>query len=1226
MIRCKSERKKKIVITDDERLFYIKANVEEEQDEEQRNKIKDSLRNSPSIRQNHLKKDSSIEYKIGNYLIQQTLGEGTFGKVKLGIYLPTNEKVAIKVLEKDRLTDKDDQIRVKREFDMLSKFNHPNVILVTEIFESLDSYYSVMEFCEGGELFNYIVDKKRLSEKETSFYYFQLINGLEYIHSLGIVHRDLKPENLLLTKEHLLKIIDFGLSNYYVENETELLRTPCGSPCYASPEMVAGKTYDGVKIDIWATGIILFAMLCGYLPFEDKINDILFDKILECKIEFPPYLSEESKDLINKILVVDPEKRISIPEIKKHSFFLKGKKLFDEVFTIKKIDENENNSCNKKDKNEVEEGINDNIVEEKKSDINKNNNKLSTNEKNQKVKNKENININNINNKKNGKNIDIEFINNNNQKIKNNNIKYNTRELFSYCNDKNNKREKIEEIKEIKNKNNKKPKELNNKYFQYIEKKANHKKINITDNSPNNYNANKNIPDKYYINKNPKNKKNKTPEIKNGKIIKLKEKTKIVKSKNNFLLDALNRERNTVGSIASIGSSLVETFNNLSQQTNITNFMVNNINYNVNISFDNTKRTYSGENTKDITQNEQTNKNLSINTIIKQGNNINIIDNINNINKSNNSDINNIVLFNHFNYNNNRINKNNRIRKINKIKKDLKDIKGNKHYNNSDNIKRGKQELDFNICKLINDSSIKKNYKEFLSKNKENNKKNKNNVSKSKPKDKKFYTNRENHTKMNKNKFKENIYINKKNYSKKKEIKHINKDISQNKNKNFSTINNNNSKNKNNKLMIKASNLNNNIDNKKKVNILQNINLYNHNSLDNEANLLNIKTEPNIKANFSKALNKLTKNSKKKNIINMVSRKDNKAKIYSPLKRGKIRQKLIKYNQINQLFNSSNKKQFETIHNIVTNYKTYKPELNSISHINKTTEKKIANIKIQNLNINNKKDEPNKLLEITSNSIEMKNNKEGFFKLDKNKFNNMDNNKNINTNNKQNNASCISNINNISNIESNSNYIKIANKTPNQSKNKSKVKNISKNKKSAHSKNEILIICSEHNIDKEKNKIANMNKFRNICCIKNNEEKEDLNNIPTKKAHIKKIQRIPHFNNNKDKNINIQKNRTHNKLTNNINHIISYSTRINNKRINTNVNHLKFNSMKINDIYKNNIKDKNKLKKVYLVDKSKKNMTNNNDEEIPLKNKGTSSNYALNKKHIISIKNYDNKK
>ena len=218
-------KEKKIVITDDKRLFYIKGYVEEEQNGEQENKINDSLRNSPFIRPNHLKKDSSIEYKIGNYLIQQTLGEGTFGKVKLGINLPTNEKVPIKVLEKNRLTDKDDQIRVKREFDMLSKFNHPNAILVTEIFESVDSYYSVMEYCERGELFNYIVDKKRLSEKETAFYYFQLINGLEYIHSLGIVHRDLKPENLLLTKEHLLKIIDFGLSNYYIENESELLRT-----------------------------------------------------------------------------------------------------------------------------------------------------------------------------------------------------------------------------------------------------------------------------------------------------------------------------------------------------------------------------------------------------------------------------------------------------------------------------------------------------------------------------------------------------------------------------------------------------------------------------------------------------------------------------------------------------------------------------------------------------------------------------------------------------------------------------------------------------------------------------------------------------------------------------------------------------------------------------------------------------------------------------------------
>ena len=280
------------------------------------------------------KKKKEKEYKIGNYLIKKTLGQGTFGKVKLGIYLPSQEKVAIKILEKDRILERDDEIRVNREFDMLAQFNHPNVILVAEIFESPDSFFSVMEFCEGGELFNFIVKNRRLSEEEAAFFYYQLINGLEYIHSLGIVHRDLKPENLLLTKDYLLKIIDFGLSNYFKKGQKELLVTPCGSPCYASPEMVAGKRYNGFKIDIWSTGIILYAMLCGYLPFEDKDNEILFEKILECKLEFPRYISETSKDLIEKILVTDPDKRISIPEIKKHPFFLKGKELFEQEFSI----------------------------------------------------------------------------------------------------------------------------------------------------------------------------------------------------------------------------------------------------------------------------------------------------------------------------------------------------------------------------------------------------------------------------------------------------------------------------------------------------------------------------------------------------------------------------------------------------------------------------------------------------------------------------------------------------------------------------------------------------------------------------------------------------------------------------------------------------------------------------------------------------------------------------
>ena len=277
------------------------------------------------------------EIKVGNYLIKKTLGKGTFGKVKLALYVPRNKKVAIKILEKKRIKEEDDIKRLKREFEMLSQFNHPNVITISEIFESNEAYFTVMEYCEGGELFNYIVQNKYLSEEKSAFFFYQLISGLEYIHSLGIVHRDLKPENLLLTQEHILKIFDSGLSNYFKNDQIHLLETPCGSPCYASPEMLSGKNYDGFKIDIWATGIILFAMLCGYLPFDDKDNNVLFKKILECKINFPKYLSENAKDLLKKILVTNPVKRISIEEIKKHPFFLIGKKIFETNFTIYQV-------------------------------------------------------------------------------------------------------------------------------------------------------------------------------------------------------------------------------------------------------------------------------------------------------------------------------------------------------------------------------------------------------------------------------------------------------------------------------------------------------------------------------------------------------------------------------------------------------------------------------------------------------------------------------------------------------------------------------------------------------------------------------------------------------------------------------------------------------------------------------------------------------------------------
>ena len=276
---------------------------------------------------------SNIDYKsnyIGDYIIKETIGTGTFSKVKLGINKYTKEKVAIKLLEKSKITEKEDLKRINREISIIKKLSHPNIIKINEIFENEKYYYIIMDYCSKGELFDYIVKKTKLTEDESSFFFYQIINAIEYIHKKNIVHRDLKPENLLLTENNKIKIIDFNLSNYFYKNN--LLSTPCGSPCYAAPEMVSGKKYNGFKTDIWAIGIILYAMSCGYLPFEDSDNEILFQKILECDLEFPNFLSFECIDIIKKILNVNPYDRFYINDIKEHSFYLKGKNIYESYF------------------------------------------------------------------------------------------------------------------------------------------------------------------------------------------------------------------------------------------------------------------------------------------------------------------------------------------------------------------------------------------------------------------------------------------------------------------------------------------------------------------------------------------------------------------------------------------------------------------------------------------------------------------------------------------------------------------------------------------------------------------------------------------------------------------------------------------------------------------------------------------------------------------------------
>ena len=297
---------------------------------------------------------------LSDYEIKETIGKGTFSVVKLGINKITKEKVAIKILKKKKMQKSKDKSRLEREISILKRLNHINVIKIYKITEELENYYIVMEYCENGELFNYIVAHQRLSEEETSYFFYQLINGLDYIHHKNIVHRDLKPENLLLSKDNILKIVDFGLSNYYYL-DGKLLSTPCGSPCYASPEMVCGNRYNGFRIDIWICGIIIFAMICGYLPFEDPDNEILFKKIMKCEVDYPDYLSDDVLDIMNKIIVVDPNKRYNIEQIKKHPFYLKGKKEFEKKHKdlIDKVEFIYNNNNNDIDdyNNEIEDDV-----------------------------------------------------------------------------------------------------------------------------------------------------------------------------------------------------------------------------------------------------------------------------------------------------------------------------------------------------------------------------------------------------------------------------------------------------------------------------------------------------------------------------------------------------------------------------------------------------------------------------------------------------------------------------------------------------------------------------------------------------------------------------------------------------------------------------------------------------------------------------------------------------
>ncbi|KAI8596873.1 kinase-like domain-containing protein [Dissophora ornata] len=257
---------------------------------------------------------------VGPYLLGRTLGKGSSGCVKLARHRKTNEQVAVKIISKASLANKAAVHRgIEREIAIMKLINHPHVIRLYDVYETEKELFLVMEYVSGGELFEYLVNKGRLDEAEALRFFQQIIVGLAFCHKRKICHRDLKPENLLLDDRMNVKIADFGMAS--LQKTGRLLETSCGSPHYASPEVVTGLKYDGSSSDIWSCGIILYALLTGHLPFDDENIRQLLSKVKAGKFYMPTDISPGARDLISRMLTVNPKRRITMQGVMMHPWF-----------------------------------------------------------------------------------------------------------------------------------------------------------------------------------------------------------------------------------------------------------------------------------------------------------------------------------------------------------------------------------------------------------------------------------------------------------------------------------------------------------------------------------------------------------------------------------------------------------------------------------------------------------------------------------------------------------------------------------------------------------------------------------------------------------------------------------------------------------------------------------------------------------------------------------------
>ncbi|XBH92370.1 hypothetical protein VPH35_083509 [Triticum aestivum] len=262
---------------------------------------------------------------LGKYELGRMLGQGSFAKVYYARDLRDGQSVAIKVIDKARLRQTDGMVeQLRREISVMRMVRHPNVVGIREVLASRQRVFVVMEYARGGELFAKVA-RGRLTEDAARKYFQQLVAAVAFCHSRGVAHRDLKPENLLLDEEGRLKVTDFGLAALPEQLRHDgLLHTQCGTPAYVAPEVLRKRGYDGARADMWSCGVVLYVLLCGFLPFQHDNYVKMYQKIFKGEYQMPPWVSGEARRLIGRLLAVDPAKRISIPEIMLTPWFKRG--------------------------------------------------------------------------------------------------------------------------------------------------------------------------------------------------------------------------------------------------------------------------------------------------------------------------------------------------------------------------------------------------------------------------------------------------------------------------------------------------------------------------------------------------------------------------------------------------------------------------------------------------------------------------------------------------------------------------------------------------------------------------------------------------------------------------------------------------------------------------------------------------------------------------------------